>query len=183
MPVTTARYAIVLDLDEPAAAAVREITEQVVRGVGRRDISVANVAPHVTLAACGTLDVDAFRSRLAGVAERTPSVATTLASLGVFPTEERVIFLAPTISRELVDLQLHVIKQLHDIDAEIERYWLPGQWVPHCTLATGIPPELIATAMDGALKSLQPISASLLRLSLFEITSPRRLYAFGLVTA
>jgi 2'-5' RNA ligase len=179
LTVTTLRYAIVLDLDDRAAAAVREMAERVA-GIGHRDISGASVAPHVTLAACSTLDVEGFQSLLAAVSVRTSPVATTFASLGVFPTGEGVIFLAPTVSRELLDLQLQVIKDLQDISAQIEPYWLPGQWVPHCTLAAGISPEVISTAMERALKTLRPINASLVRLSLVEINSPRRLYAFEL---
>jgi len=178
--VTTLRYAIVLDLDDRAAAAVHEITERVAPGIGHRDISGASVAPHVTLAASSALDVEGFQSVLAAVSVRTSPVATTFASLGVFPTGEGVIFLAPTVSRELLDLQLQVITDLQDIGAQIEGYWLPGQWVPHCTLATGIPPELISRMVEGALKILRPTNASLVRLSLVEINSPRRLYAFEL---
>ena len=180
MNVSPLRFAIVLELDDVASAAVRQITQLVATVARESALSVTAVAPHVTLAACRNLDIEQLRPLLADLAARTPVVATTLASIGVFPAEESVIFLAPAITEELVEVQLGILTRLQDLGGEVEPYWLPGQWVPHCTLATGIPPELISRMVEGALKILRPISASLVRLSLVEINSPRRLYAIEL---
>jgi 2'-5' RNA ligase len=73
---------------------------------------------------------------------RTRPIACTLASVGAFPAAEGVLFLAPAASVELVQLQLEVLERLRQTGAEIEPYWLPRQWVPHCTLAIGFPPEM-----------------------------------------
>jgi 2'-5' RNA ligase len=174
------RIAIVLELDDVASALVRQMAQQVARVARESVVSVATVPPHITLAACRKLDVEMFRPLLADVAARTPVVRTTLASLGVFPTEQGVIFLAPTISHELVELQLGLLTRLQDLGAEVEPYWLAGQWVPHCTLATRVSRELMPAALGQAYEALHPISASLTRLSLVEIDSPQLLYAFGL---
>jgi 2'-5' RNA ligase len=172
------RFAIVLDLDDLAAAGVRQLIRRLAPVAAP---AAANVPPHVTLAACRNLDVEAFRAWLAEIATRTPVVATTLASLGVFPGEGGVIFLAPTISRRLVELQLQMLSHLQEPgEVEIEPYWLPGQWMPHCTLATGIPRERMATALGLVYEVLRPISASLTRLSVFDIEPPRLLFAFDL---
>jgi len=178
--VSPLRCAIVLGLDEFASAAVRQITQRVATVAPESSISVATVAPHVTLAACRNLDVEGFRPLLAELATRTPVIATTLASLGVFASEQGVIFLAPTIAQELVELQLGILTRLQDLGAEVERYWLPGQWVPHCTVALGVSRELMSAAMGHAYEAFHPISASLTQLSAFEIESPRLLYAFDL---
>jgi 2'-5' RNA ligase len=173
------RYAIILDLDESGAAAVRQTTQRMALA-GHHGISVGSVPPHVTLAACRNLDVERFRPVVAEVAAQTSILPINFASLGVFPTEEGVIFLAPTTSRALIDLQLEVVRGLLDIGAEVEPYWLAGQWVPHCTLATGIPRGLVSTAVGRVYAALQPISARLTRLSLVEIDSSRLLYTFDL---
>jgi 2'-5' RNA ligase len=177
MNVSASRFAILLELDDVASAAVRQITQRIATVAPESASAVATVAPHVTLAACRNLDVERFRPLLAELAARTPVVATTLASLGVFPG---VIFLAPAIAPALVELQLGTITRLQDLGAEVEPYWLRGQWVPHCTVATGVPRELMSTAMFHAYEALHPIPASLTRLSAVEIESPRLLYAFGL---
>jgi 2'-5' RNA ligase len=175
--VSPGRFAIVLELDDLAAVAVRQITQELTL---ERTPAPANVPPHVTLAACRNLDVDALRTLLADLAAHTHVIATTLGAIGVFPGAPSVVFLAPTIGRELVEIQLKVLERLQDLQAEVERYWLAGQWVPHCTLATGIPRELVSLAVDRVYAPLRPISASLTTLSLFAIESPRQLYAFAL---
>ena len=180
MNVLPLRFAIVVELDDVASAAVRQITQRVATVARESAISVATIAPHVTLATCRNLDVERFRPLLAELAARTPVFATTLASLGVFPTEEGVIFLAPTIAQELVELQLGILTRLQHLGAEVEPYWLPGQWVPHCTVATGVSRELMSTAMGHTYEAFHQISARLTRLSAFEIDSPRLLFAFGL---
>jgi 2'-5' RNA ligase len=178
--VSPPRFAIVLELDDVASAAVRQITRRVASVAREGANSVATVAPHVTLAACRNLDVERFRPLVAELAAKTPVIATTLASLGVFPTEEGVIFLAPTIVQELLELQLGIVTRLQDLGSEVEPHWLPGQWVPHCTVAIGVSRELMATAMGNAFEAFHPISASLMRLSTVEIDSPRLPYAFDL---
>jgi 2'-5' RNA ligase len=171
------RFAIVLDLDDLAAAAVRQLAQRLAPEAAP---AAASVPPHVTLAACRGLDVEGFQPWLAETARRTPVIATTLSSLGVFPGEVGVIFLAPTISRQLVELQLSMLSHLQELGAEIEPYWLPGQWMPHCTLATGIPQERMPTAFSLVYAALRPISATLTRLSVFAIEPPRLLFAFDL---
>ena len=132
-------------LDEAAAEAVRGLSRNLEfpRPAGVE----SGVAPHVTLAACSGLDVESFRPMAAELAARTQPLACTLASVGVFPTAEGVLFLAPTISPELVQLQLVVLQHLRQAGGEIEPYWMPGAWVAHCTVATGVPRDAIAAAV------------------------------------
>ena len=59
--------------------------------------------------------------------------AVTFPSVGIFPTNGTV-FLAPTVTNEL--LKLHhsyhdYFKTFHNPNS----YYVPGKWVPHCTIA------------------------------------------------
>jgi hypothetical protein len=40
-------------------------------------------------------------------------------------------------SYALVDVHERLVDRLGRFGAQIKSYWLPGQWVPHCTLAAG----------------------------------------------
>jgi len=165
-------------LDEAAAEAVRGLSRNLEfpRPAGVE----SGVAPHVTLAACSGLDVESFRPMAAELAARTQPLACTLASVGVFPTAEGVLFLAPTISPELVQLQLVVLQHLRQAGGEIEPYWMPGAWVAHCTVATGVPRDAIAAAVAQTLTGFQLVAASLVRLSVYVIDPPRLCYEFPL---
>ena len=52
------------------------------------------VHAHISLVVCDGLDVEQFRPVLAQVAAETPRLPCILASVGVFPTDEGVLFLA-----------------------------------------------------------------------------------------
>ena len=99
---------------------------------------------------------------------------------GRVPTDEGVLFLAPTASRALINVQEQVVDRLGQVGARVERYWLPGNWVPHCTLAIGIPRELIPSAVGVCHAAFRPISGQLTRLSLFEVRPVGPCYAFDL---
>jgi len=135
----------------------------------------------VTLATCTRLDLDAFRPLAAELASRSQPLACTLASVGVFPTPEGVLFLAPAVSAELVRLQLLALELLQQAGGEIEPYWMPGQWVPHCTLGIGIPRDTLATAVAQTLRGFRAIAGDLVRLSVYAIDPPKLCYEFPLV--
>ena len=173
------RFAVVLGLDVSAAAAVRELRLQL--GLPRVSDSSTEteVLPHVTLASCSGLDLELFRPFAAEIAAASGPLPCTLASIGLFPTAEGVLFLAPAISADLVQMQLAVFERLRQIGAAIEPYWTPGQWVPHCTLAIGVPPETIANALRQAMAEFQPIAGQLVRLSVFAVTLRRCAMSFS----
>jgi 2'-5' RNA ligase len=171
------QFAVILFLDGAAETAVHALTERLVaNGLAAE----SSVPPHITLAVCVGLDADGFRSKLAQLAAETPVVHCTLASLGVFPTDEGVIFLAPTTSRVLVDVQEQMIQRLGQSGAQVEPYWIPGSWVPHCTLAAGIPRERVASGLGVIYDAFRPIACELTQVSLVDVSLGETCYAFEL---
>jgi 2'-5' RNA ligase len=170
------RFAIALGLDEPTSAVVRRLRQNLAypRPEG------AEPPPHLTLAAWSGLNADSFRLVAAQLAGRTRPLACTLASIGVFPTHEGVLFLTPAISADLVQLQLVVLDRLRQSGVDVEPYWMPGHWVPHCTLAIGIPREIMAAAVGQTLTNFHPIAGHLVRLSVYAIDPPGLCYEFPL---
>ena len=109
--------------------------------------------PHVSLAVAGAIPPrtrDALRADLALLA--MPRL--WLYTLGTFPTEQNVLFLGAVVDTEL----LAVHSAAHDVLAGRVRqpwaYFLPGAWVPHCTLAH----DLTASQLAAGLAALHPIA-------------------------
>jgi 2'-5' RNA ligase len=124
--------------------------------------------------------VDQFRPALAQLAAETPTLPCTFASLGAFPTEEGVIFLAPTASQALLHLEEHVLDHLGTFGAEVSPYFRAGSWVPHCTLAIGIQRDHMAAAFGVCFEAFHPISGQLIQLALAEISTGGPGYSFDL---
>ena len=173
-------FAVALYLDHAADAAVRALSRRLDPTRFPGFTSGSEVHAHISLVVCDGLDVEQFRPALAQFAAETPRLPCTLASLGVFSTDEGVIFLAPTASRALIDVQEQVVERLSQFGAQVGPYWIPGNWVPHCTLAIGIPRELIPTAVGVCHAAFRPIAGQLTQVSLFEIDPVRPCYEFDL---
>ncbi len=180
MAASPGRFAITLTLDSSAATAVRRLSRSLDLARVPGTLPAFEPPPHLTLAAGTRLDLELFRPRAAELATTCGPLPCTLASLGVFPTVEGVLFLAPAMSADLVQLQLAVLERLHQTGAHIEPYWLPGQWVPHCTVAIGIPRDTIAAAVGQMLTAFHPIAGELVQLSVSAIDPPKLCYEFPL---
>lgn len=165
--------------------------DETVRAVWRR-LTDANVGgtppdsgsrPHVTLAACQEVDSRAFEPALAAFAQATPSQAFTLVSLGVFPTREGVIFFAPVVTRSLLDLHERFREVLTEVGATSFPYYLPGKWVPHCTLAIDVPPEGVPRAVELCREGLLPIQGRFTHIGLITYRPVMPIYAYPLQDA
>ena len=113
--------------------------------------------PHVTFAVAGAIPPrtrETLREDL-----RLLSIPNLwLSTLAAFSTSETVLMLAAVVDTEL----LAVHSAVHDVLAKKVKqpsaYYLPGSWVPHCTLAQGMEPAQM-TAGFAALYPVEPIKA------------------------
>src|SRR5688500_511570 len=96
-------FAIELFFDPDAAAAVRSLWRVLADAGVSRAMLDAGSHPHVSLADSRELDVERFRPILEAFARQTRPLECSLASVGAFPTEEGVVFLAPVATRELLE--------------------------------------------------------------------------------
>jgi 2'-5' RNA ligase len=147
--VKTVPYAVELRFDADLAERVRGLwraLEEV--GAGSFGPGGAPV-PHLSLAVYDDedeVDEAAASDLVAELAARGAPIDIAFASLGVFPTEESVLFLAPVITPALLDLHAAYHGMAHRLGATCRPYYLPGRWVPHCTLSMQGP---MAGVQDG----------------------------------
>ena len=105
-------YAIELYFDPAAERALRELIDQLsTRGI--RSSRPAAARPHVSLAVFDRVNVERVSASLGEFARGCSAMRLQLASIGRFPGDEGVVFLAPIVTREL--LELHAV--LHRMPA------------------------------------------------------------------
>ena len=122
--------------------------------------------PHVTFALASAIPPvtrDALRADL-----RQLSIPRLwLNTLAAFATIENVLMLAAVVDTEL----LAVHSAIHDILAgrvkQPSAYYLPGSWVPHCTLAEGIEPAQTAAGF-AAVHPVEPIHATVTEIGVMD---------------
>lgn len=96
--------------------------------------------PHVSLLVAENIDLLAAKPRLDRFAAATRQFNLRLSAVGIFPGNPPVVFLTPQVTRELLVLHEHFLADFAPMVSGIWDYYLPGNWIPHCTLDLAAPP-------------------------------------------
>lgn len=117
------------------------LTEQ---GIGLR------ARPHLSLAVFRRVRVEKTLSYLEAFARAQEPFELELASVGTFPGEEGVVFLAPVVTRDLLSIHERFHAGWNPQWGKVTLYYRPGVWVPHCTVGLELPPEQVGEALGVA---------------------------------
>jgi hypothetical protein len=145
--------------DESADAAIRRLWQRLA-DAGLPSLAVRTHRrhrPHVSLTVAESLAA-ADLAPLRPVLAAHPPVLH-LHVLGTFPGSEGALFLGVTVTADLLAFHAAVHAALAGQPVEHWPYYLPGNWVPHCTLAEGLD-EAQAAGAFGLLLGYEPITAT-----------------------
>jgi hypothetical protein len=147
-------YAVEMFFDERADEAVRGLWRRLARA-GLSSLETyghARHRPHVSLSVMDALPAAAE----IGEVQRLPGLL--FPALGTFAGDGGVLFLAPVVTPPLFAVHERVWESLQGQGLTQWTQYGPGRWVPHCTLAMGLPPAGLAAAV-GLLAGFQPVEA------------------------
>jgi 2'-5' RNA ligase len=151
-------HALVAFFDDEADKKVRDLWRQI--GVRHEH------APHLTYAVAGTIGPK-VRKELREDLERLWMPDLWLHTLGTFSTVDNVLMLGAVVDNEL----LAVHSAIHDVLASKVKnpsaYYLPGNWVPHCTLAADIDDDAVKAAF-AKIFPVDPIRAKVREVSIVD---------------
>ena len=161
-------YAIIATFDSVFTNKITELQNELTNKIGLNQL--AGVEPHITIADYNELDVNLYIEKLKEfVAIQENMTAVTFPSVGTFPTNG-TIFLAPTITDEL--LRLHhsyhnYFKTFHD---NLNSYYVPGKWVPHCTIANELNSNQFISVMEYIYEKFDLTTTSIEKLKLIKVS-------------
>lgn len=127
------------------------------------------IRPHVTLSVALNVDEAHFVAWLTKFVGQCRSFDVLFQSIGLFPTAEGVVFFAPTVTSELLDLHHRFHRAQPDGWQGIVEYYTPGQWVPHCTAALGLTSAQLPDALALCMQTPLPLSGRFTALAVVEI--------------
>ena len=174
-------YAVNLRFDPETELAVRKIRDGVAAAVGKPGLTENLSRPHVSLGVYEDgPDAAGFSAKLRDFAATAKPFDFRLSSLGTFPGNEGVVFLAPVVSRHL----LAVHGRFHESFARHEQfaraYYLPGNWVPHCTLAMYLSAPEVKEAMARCHEGFQGLRGRFQEIGLIEFFPVRDVCTYPL---
>ena len=151
-------HALVAFFDDEADKRVRDLQKR----VGAKH----KYPPHLTYAVATTIGPK-VRKELREDLERLWMPDLYLHTLSTFSTSENVLMLAAVVDTEL----LAVHSAIHDVLASKVKnpsaYYLPGNWVPHCTLVQDVDDEAMKAAF-AAVFPVEPIRAKVREVSIVD---------------
>jgi 2'-5' RNA ligase len=170
--------AIVLCLDPPGAGEIGRLWQLVDASGLARSAAALGYPPHVTLARCEALDVEATSPLLEAFIAGIAAPRVPMARVGAFREPAHVIWIGPDPLPLLVDMH----RALHGLVREPwHPHTEPNAWVPHVTIAI-TPAEQHEAVGRLVGDAFQPFWCSLARLELVRFPPVEVLGSWALAT-
>ncbi|MEN4013723.1 MAG: 2'-5' RNA ligase family protein [Chloroflexota bacterium] len=150
-------YAVELYFDDGTEQRVLEMRRALIEQGYTTLLDLLEFRPHVSLTVLSNTDLDRLNTLLLDFSTTVAPFEVRLSAIGAFPTTENVLFLVPAASHALLECHRRFHQRLAEIHLESWPYYLPGQWVPHCTIEINIPAERFAAALDFTRRTFQPL--------------------------
>ncbi|PFK31640.1 hypothetical protein COI93_20635 [Bacillus cereus] len=156
-------YAVIATFDERFSKHVKAIGKEL-KDFGHN----GDLEPHITLADYDTLDLKTYGEKLEKFTENIECFPVEFSSVGTFPTNG-TIFLAPTITRGLLELHQSFHNHFKDFHNQPHSYYVPEKWVPHCTIANRLEQEPFVRVIEIVYKNFSVQKATIESLKLIRV--------------
>jgi 2'-5' RNA ligase len=175
-------FAVAALLDSSGDATIRGLLRALAER-GALSPSESGLPPHLTFGVCEDLDVARFGPELAALAAEVPPLELSFESVGFFFAESGrgVAFLGPVVTADLLGCHERLHRLLERFGRSPWEHYLPGRWVPHCTLSEDLGPLALASALEVCRRARLPLRARAEQLTLVEFQPIKPLGTFELV--
>jgi len=131
-----------LGFDPESEARLRALCEELACiYAGPRPLE-AGVVPHISLTSFPDGPPSWLEAALTHLADTTPAFPVLLDSVACFPSSEGIIYLSPQRSPALLACHRALHELLRPHPDRRHPYYEPERWIPHCTVASGVPEHL-----------------------------------------
>ena len=161
-------FAILLYFDQETEKTIASWTQRLVDAGVNDTLLAMKMRPHLTVAEMDAEDVAPLEAAVDSLADQIPRLELKLASLGLFPNEAGVLFLAPIVEEPLLDFHRLVHKKLAPLSDAFSPLYEEKNWVPHCTLALELDNEQFSTAYMLMKEIFQPLTAKIVDIGIFK---------------
>lgn len=173
-------FAIELHVDETNAAPISALSDAIYAQCGGASLTGMGGHPHLSLTIFAQLDPAPVEALLAEFAATTPPIPVTFSAVGVFPTSQGVVYLAPVVTAELLALHARFHARFATLATPSNAYYLPGHWMPHCTVGFELPADKIGQAVTLCQQANVFQAVTLTTIRLIEFRPVRPIFTYHL---
>lgn len=137
--------------------------------------------PHVSLAVFSDVDCDRLILLTKEFARELQPFNLQLSAISTFPTDENTLFLSPVPTQQLLRFHQEFHRRLAESRLTASSYYLPGNWVPHCTIEMNIPDAQFPKAVEVCKKAFKPLLGQFREIGVIEFRPIKHLanWPFG----
>lgn len=174
-------FAVELHIDEVNATPIVALSDAIYAQCGGASLTGLGGHPHISLTVFTELAEPApVAALLAEFAAVTPPIPVTFSAVGVFSGTQGVVYLAPVVTAELLAHHRRFHEQLSQRTVSSNAYYLPGNWMPHCTVGFELPAEQIGQAVTLCQQSNVFRAVTLTTIRLIEFRPVRPMFTYQL---
>ena len=137
--------------------------------------------PHISLAVFPDVDRDSLISLMKEYAGEIEPFSVQLSAIGTFPTDENGLFLSPVPTNQLLNCHQDLHGRLAKSKLKPSSYYIPENWVPHCSVELNIPDEQLFKAIELCKKAFKPLIGQLQEIGVVEFRPIKTLANWSLV--
>jgi len=141
-------YAVELFIKEDETEAIHRLFRETNSVLANIDAK-----PHISLAVFDEVHIPKLCVILHDFASRMEPLTIRFSSIGLFPGSENIVFLAPVVTESLISAHAMLHRYLTDANMKCHLHYLPGAWVPHCTITAEEP-------LEKSIESIQKIHSA-----------------------
>ena len=161
-------YAVLLYFDHRTEKKIQEWMNQLVEAGVNRSLVNMDMRPHLTIAEVDARDGSTLEKEVVRLTDEINQYEIRLASLGFFPNDDGVLFMAPIVEEPLLIFHRKVHEALEPISEAFSPLYLEANWVPHCTLALELDEQQFAAAYKVMHKVFEPLTARIEDIGIFK---------------
>jgi len=137
--------------------------------------------PHISLAGFSNVDRDVLISLVQEYAHGLEQFSVQLSAIGTFPTDENILFLSPVPTHQLLSYHQEFHQRLIKSKLVSSPYYVPANWVPHCSVEIDIPGEKLPRAIELCAKAFKPIHGQFVGIGVIEFWPIKQVASWPLV--
>lgn len=161
-------YGLIALFDQNTEQLIKEIWKELkMQSISFYAEEVENRKPHITLASYNQLEQGDFIQWMDQFYDSISQVEITFNTLGTF-LNSGTLFLTPTMSTSLSNLHRNHHDYFKKFNDNPDSLYLPGKWIPHCTLANRLTHKKLCEAFSYCSQKIGTIQARITEVALIE---------------
>ncbi|WP_105616109.1 2'-5' RNA ligase family protein [Vallitalea okinawensis] len=152
-------YAVELYFDEDSEKIIKDIWQVLYEKNVSKFMYESNSRPHITLAVYNDslTDLITFQKYVETFASGLRLFELNLSHIGIFNTDEGVVFLGPKVSEGLLLIHKRFHEAMKAYEEYVWPYYQPNLWEPHCTLAIDLSKPDVLKCIEIMSKDFKPM--------------------------